>query len=347
MTEPAGTPGDLVLVADDDRDIVRFVEVNLKLEGFRVVTAHDGDDALAKALSLAPDLVLLDVMMPRMDGFEVCSRLRADPRTGHVPVIMLTAKSLSADKVLGLTAGADDYVIKPFDPMELVARVRAILARAREQREASHANKLQALQTDKPQALQTDQPQALQTNKSQALQTGLPGAARVEEELRRRHGGGAALAVVSLDADDLAAFSAHYGQARGDAAVALIAQVLGRAVDETAGPDGFVGHRGGGDFLVLVPAHLAEDFARRVVAGFDMRIPSLYDAEDAAAGAIEVTDRDGRRRRVPVMTLSLGLAPAGGPGTDPAGAIAEADRWRAVARRDRRSTWAGGPSATP
>jgi PleD family two-component response regulator len=316
MTDPVEQGGDLILIADDDRDIVRFVEVNLKLEGFRVATAHDGDDALAKALSLSPDLVLLDVMMPRMDGYEVCSRLRADPRSAHIPVIMLTAKSLSADKVLGLTAGADDYIIKPFDPMELVARAKATLARAREQRALSP-------------------------------QTGLPSDARTEDELRRRIEAGVPFAVVSLDADDFAAFNARYGQARGDDAIALIAQVLGRAVDETAGPDGFVGHRGGDDFLVLLPPRAAEDFARRVVAGFDMRIPSLYDAEDAAVGAVELVDRQGRLHRVPIMTLSLGLALAGVPGADPAAVVEQADRWRAVAKRDRRSTWAGGPSAAP
>jgi DNA-binding response OmpR family regulator len=315
MTDPAGEhDGALVLIADDDRDIVRFVEVNLQLEGFRVATAHDGDDALAKALSLAPDLILLDVMMPRMDGFEVCSRLRADPRGAHIPVIMLTAKSLSADRVLGLTAGADDYIIKPFDPMELVSRARAALQRARDQRALSPP-------------------------------TGLPAGGRIDAELRERIAAGVPFAVVSVDLDDLAAFNARYGPARGDEAINLLAALLGRALEETAGGDGFVGHRGGDDFLVLLPPERAEEFARRVVAGFDMRVPSLYDAEDAAAGGIELTDADGRRRRVPVMTLSLGLALAAGADANPAAVVDQADRWRAVAKGDRRSTWAGGPSA--
>ena len=305
--------GDLVLVADDDRDIVRFVEVNLKLEGFRVATAHDGDDALAKALSLAPDLVLLDVMMPRMDGYEVCSRLRADPRSAHIPVIMLTAKSLSADKVLGLTAGADDYIIKPFDPMELVARARSTLARAREQRALSP-------------------------------HTGLPGTTRIEDELTRRAASGAPFAAVSVDLDDFTAFNQRYGQTRGDEVIALLAQVLGRAIAETTGGDGFVGHRAGDDFLVVLPPATAEEFARRVVAGFDMRIPSLYDAEDAAAGWIELRGPDGRTQRVPLMTLSLGLAL--GRAADPLAVIDEADRWRAIAKRERRSNWAGGPSGS-
>ena len=120
---------ELVLVADDDRDIVRFLEVNLVIEGIEVVTAHDGKDALAKALELQPNLILLDVMMPGMDGYEVCSKLRADPRGARIPVIMLTAKSLQTDRIVGLNAGADDYVIKPFEPLELVARVTDTLRR--------------------------------------------------------------------------------------------------------------------------------------------------------------------------------------------------------------------------
>src|SRR6266542_17694 len=118
---------DLVRVADDDRDIGRFLEVNLVIAGIEVVTAHDGKDALAKALTLQPNLILLDVMMPGMDGYEVCSKLRADPRGVVVPVIMLTAKSMSTDRLDGFNVGADDYVVKPFEPMELVARVAAML----------------------------------------------------------------------------------------------------------------------------------------------------------------------------------------------------------------------------
>ena len=125
---------ELVLVADDDEDIVRFVEVNLRLEGYEVHTVSDGAQALEAALELTPDLILLDVMMPKLDGFEVCQRLRSDSRTKHISVIMLTAKSLSADKVVGLTAGADDYMIKPFDPIELIARVKSALRRSREMR---------------------------------------------------------------------------------------------------------------------------------------------------------------------------------------------------------------------
>jgi DNA-binding response OmpR family regulator len=116
--------GNLVLLADDDVDIVRFVALNLRLEGFEVMVASDGQDALDKALDRQPSLILLDTMMPRMDGYEVCARLR-DQRPGvPIPVIMLTAKSLDADRAMALHAGADDWVTKPFDPADLVSMVK-------------------------------------------------------------------------------------------------------------------------------------------------------------------------------------------------------------------------------
>jgi DNA-binding response OmpR family regulator len=116
-----------VLVADDDADIVRFVEVNLRLEGFQVLTARDGQEALTKALDLQPDVVLLDVLMPRIDGYTVCARLREDHRGAAIPVILLTANFISADEEVARRAGADDFVVKPFDPYELMARVKALL----------------------------------------------------------------------------------------------------------------------------------------------------------------------------------------------------------------------------
>jgi DNA-binding response OmpR family regulator len=116
--------GAVVLVADDDVDIVRFVELNLRLEGFEVVVANDGRDALDKAIDVQPSLIVLDTMMPGMDGYEVCARLRDGHLGSSIPVIMLTAKSLESDRAMALTAGADDWVTKPFDPADLVSRVK-------------------------------------------------------------------------------------------------------------------------------------------------------------------------------------------------------------------------------
>ncbi|HEY7606946.1 MAG TPA: response regulator [Actinomycetota bacterium] len=132
--------GQLVLIADDDRDIVRFVALNLRLEGFEVVVAENGQDALDKALDVRPSLILLDTMMPCMDGYEVCSRFRDQRPDSPVPVIMLTAKSLDADRAMAFHVGADDWVTKPFDPADLVSKVKDHL-RAREDALAGQAVK--------------------------------------------------------------------------------------------------------------------------------------------------------------------------------------------------------------
>lgn len=118
-----------ILVVEDERDIARMIEYNLKKEGYRPVLVHDGGFAAAAAAKEKPALVLLDLMLPGLDGLEVCRRLKADAKTSAIPIIMLTAKGEESDKVLGLGLGADDYVTKPFGLKELLARVQAVLRR--------------------------------------------------------------------------------------------------------------------------------------------------------------------------------------------------------------------------
>jgi DNA-binding response OmpR family regulator len=119
----------LVLVADDDADILALVTFRLERGGYDVVAANDGEEALRLALERAPDLAVLDVMMPKLDGYEVTTRLRQNERTRRMPVILLTARVQEADIARGFEVGADDYVKKPFSPQELGARVQAILGR--------------------------------------------------------------------------------------------------------------------------------------------------------------------------------------------------------------------------
>ncbi len=119
----------IILVVDDEPDAVELIEFNLKNAGFTVKTASDGADALAKARSLLPDAVVLDLTLPEMDGFEVCKLLRRDPKTASISIIMLTAKASEIDRVLGLELGADDYLTKPFSPRELVLRIKKLLER--------------------------------------------------------------------------------------------------------------------------------------------------------------------------------------------------------------------------
>jgi DNA-binding response OmpR family regulator len=120
--------GATVLVADDDSDILRFVEINLRLEGFEVVTARDGPDALAKAVAVQPDLVLLDVRMPGIDGYTVCARIRADASLAAVRVVIVTANYGSAEVAAARRAGADDFLVKPFLPTTLIDMTKALLS---------------------------------------------------------------------------------------------------------------------------------------------------------------------------------------------------------------------------
>jgi phosphate regulon transcriptional regulator PhoB len=126
-----------VLVVEDEPDIRRLVVLHLERDGFRCRTATSGSDALREVKTAVPDLVVLDLMLPELDGLEVCRRLRGDTSTASVPIIMLTAKSDEVDRIVGLEVGADDYVGKPFSPKELVARVRAVLRRARPEQVAT------------------------------------------------------------------------------------------------------------------------------------------------------------------------------------------------------------------
>lgn len=268
---------ELVIVADDDEDILRFIEVNLRLEGFDVITVSDGEAALEEAFDKNPDLILLDVMMPKLDGYEVCQRLRTDSRTKHCSVIMLTAKSLSADKVVGLTSGADDYMIKPFDPMELVARVKSALRRSREMR---GLNPL----------------------------TRLPGNIEIQEQASKRVADGAPFALMYIDLDNFKSYNDHYGFLRGDEVIKLLGRCAGEAIEKVAPEGAFLGHIGGDDFIAMVHADAAETIARELISKWDTEVVRCYDPQDIESGFIEVADRKGTLHRYPVTTVSVGIA---------------------------------------
>ncbi|NMB27480.1 MAG: response regulator transcription factor [Tissierellia bacterium] len=123
--------GKKVLVVDDEKNIVELIQMNLETSGFQVIPAYTGKEALEKTISLSPDLILLDLMLPDIDGFEVCRMIKTNEETKDIPIIMITAKSEETDKVIGLGLGADDYVTKPFSIRELEARIKTVLRRCR------------------------------------------------------------------------------------------------------------------------------------------------------------------------------------------------------------------------
>ncbi len=129
-----------VLVVDDEKDIIQLIKYNLEREGFRVETAFDGNTALVKANEVKPDVILLDIMLPGKDGYEVIKSLNQSERTSGIPVIFLTAKSAEFDEVLGLELGADDYIVKPISPRKLISRIRAVLRRVEGMKQEEEKN---------------------------------------------------------------------------------------------------------------------------------------------------------------------------------------------------------------
>ncbi|MBI2169473.1 MAG: response regulator [Actinobacteria bacterium] len=269
---------DAVLIVDDDADIRRFLGLTLRHDGFEVHEAVDADDALEQARAIDPDVILLDVMMPGVDGYEVCRRLRADPRTQETPVILLTAKGRAEDKIRGLDVGADDYVVKPFDPEELVARVNSVLRRSRALRDVSPL-------------------------------TGLPGNKRIDAELRRLVSeAGSGFAVLYADLDDFKVYNDHYGFMRGDEVLRYTAEVIRTALERHPSARNFLGHLGGDDFIAVTSPDLVEEVCREICQTFDRGIAEFYDAEDAERGYVEAVDRYGERRQVRPVSISVGVA---------------------------------------
>ena len=137
-----------ILIVEDEKDIVKMLDYNLKKEGFKTLSVRNGEDAIGSAKREYPDLIILDLMLPGIDGLEVCKTLKGDSKTASIPVIMLTAKSQESDKIVGLELGADDYVTKPFSPRELIARIKAVLRRGKEKEKLPEILKVGELTVD-------------------------------------------------------------------------------------------------------------------------------------------------------------------------------------------------------
>jgi diguanylate cyclase (GGDEF)-like protein len=269
--------GERVLVVDDDPFIARLLEIELRAVGYEVRLASDGQEALETIGEWLPDLVLADVMMPNMDGFDLTRRLRQDSRTATVSVIMLTARGLSTDKLEGFAVGADDYIVKPFDTPELMARIRGVLRRAKEMRAVSPL-------------------------------TGLPGNVRIEGEIEVRVKASDLFAILYVDLDHFKSFNDHYGFMRGDQVIQWTARLLQDVALEIGGASTFVGHVGGDDFVVVCQAELAERIADEVIARFDARAADQYDDADRNLGYVEVTNRRGEIQKFPFVSVSIGIA---------------------------------------
>ena len=265
-----------ILVVDDEPDIRDVLRLTLEAEGYEVHEAADGEEGVRQVHKVGPHLVLLDYKMPKMTGPEVCKTLRKDILLQSLPIIMLTSKGESSDKVEGINAGADDYVTKPFDPPELLARVRMILHRTAKSLDANPLTKL-------------------------------PGNVSIIEEIRARLDTGNPMAVCYVDLDNFKAFNDKYGFERGDEALKMTARILLIAMREAGTPADFLGHIGGDDFVLITAPHQVESLCQKIVTELARTAASLYDEEDLRRGYIESQDRDGKRRNFPLLTISIGV----------------------------------------
>ncbi len=265
-----------VLVADDDPDLRDILRSILQPNGFRVLEASDGAVALETTKAERPDLLILDYMMPRMDGPHVCQFLKHDLLLRHVPIIMLTGRGDTSDKVYGMEAGADDYLVKPFEPQELLARVRTVLRRTTQELEANPLTKL-------------------------------PGNISIHKELETRLATRVPLAVCYCDLNQFKAFNDHYGFERGDRVIIRTASILLAAAASCGGASDFIGHIGGDDFVLVTTPERAEPICEEVIRQFDAMAPSLYDEADRQQGYIMHMDRSGKLSKVGLLSIAIAV----------------------------------------
>lgn len=262
-----------ILLAEDDDALREMVAATLRTAGHEVRAARDGAEALREVRRRTPDLLLLDYRMGSPDGFQVCREVKADPRLSHLPVLILTAQGGIEDRLQGFDAGADDYLPKPFDPRELVARVGALLRLAR---------------------------RGLERNPT----TGLPGGESIHAEIERRRAAGRPFAVCYFDLDHFKPFSDRFGFAVADAVIMTVGRIV-REIGERPGV--FVGHVGGDDFVALCDPEEARPLADAARGAFRTRLPDLLPGEDVRAGRYRAPDRDGVEREFPLTGLSAGI----------------------------------------
>lgn len=266
-----------ILVADDDPALCLLLRETLLDAGYDVIVAHDGDQLVRMAQDDPPDLLLIDLMMPLMDGFEAIRQLRNDTRTSHLPMIILTARSASSEVVVGFDSGADDYIVKPYDIDVLLARIR------------SHLRRASKLPVRNP-------------------LTGLPGNVLLMAELERQLSQQTRFALIYVDLDNFKAFNDAYGFARGDRAIHLLASVLA----ETAPREDFLGHIGGDDFAVIHYSSGPEELCQRIVDAFDAQVRDLYDEVDLQRGYLRGIDRHGVPRQFGLLSLSISVVSSEG-----------------------------------
>ena len=265
-----------ILIVDDDPDILDILKLTLDGENYDVIQAANGEDALKLVQAKSPNLLILDYNMPRMNGKEVCQKVKKDLLLQHLPIIILTGKGEVVDKVQGIDAGADDYIVKPFEPKELLARIRMILRRTERDLEANPLSKL-------------------------------PGNIAILDELQNCIDKKLLFTVGYLDIDNFKSFNDKYGFKHGDEMIKETARILIKNIKDKDNPDAFIGHIGGDDFVFISAPDKIDEICKAIIKDFDSAIPNLYDEEDRKNGYIIAKDRQGKTQKFPFVSVSIGI----------------------------------------
>ncbi|MFC1623726.1 response regulator [Candidatus Omnitrophota bacterium] len=265
-----------ILIVDDDPDILDVLKITLEDEGYEVIEGHDGQEAVDIIKKTIPDLLITDFNMPKINGDEVCKILKQDMLIQHMPIIMLTGKGEVSDKVQSIDAGADDYIVKPFEPQELVARVKMALRKTVRDLDANPL-------------------------------TRLPGNVSILNEMQRRIDNNELFAVFYIDLDKFKAFNDKYGFKRGDEVIKNTARFLINSVQEKGAPQDFIGHIGGDDFVVVTTPETIDEVCKSIIANFDSMVPDLYTKEDNKKGYVVGKNRLGKKEKIPLMSISIAV----------------------------------------
>ncbi|MHB8893817.1 MAG: response regulator [Candidatus Geothermincolia bacterium] len=271
---------DRVLIIEDEQTVAEIISINLQIEAFEVEVALNGTTGLAMARQGAFDIIICDIMMPDIDGYEICRQLKADRATRDIPIILLTARTEVENKLAGLEAGADDYITKPFNFADLIEHINMNLDRA--------ASKY------------TTDPL-----------TGLPGNIHSDDALREMVISSGEFSYMLVSVNNLRPFRDVYGIKRFEDALRFASHTLTEALTRCDGKPSSAYYLGGGNFSALsVPAQ-AERLAREVVRSFDSGVTGFYTAEDLSKGCVTTFDRRGAMLDNPLMTVSIGIASNG------------------------------------
>jgi len=268
-----------ILVVEDDSDISNMLRIYFSGQGFEVTVAPRGSDALSLTRQKLPNLIVLDIMLPDMDGYAVCRSLRTTTRTSHIPIIFLTQKDERGDRIAGLELGADDYITKPFDIEELRLRVQNAIARA--ERESL-----------------TDP------------RTGLPSGRLIEEQLRRMIRG-TEWALLDIRLSNFEAFREVYGFVAADDVLRFTAILIGEVLDRFGTSEDFVGHAGGDNYIIVTGASAAPTIRDQIKERFAEEILTHYSFIDREQGYILVPSDGGAQQKADLMTMMVGIVESG------------------------------------